>query len=290
MTTCPVCSRDLPAQRGPRARRYCSRACQAKAYRTRQQQRDVHRRAPGEEEDLLAQHDGVPALALADQLSLAARRLADALTAGQPADDVDLGIVARIPVVLAARAHRAAPAAPSATVIDPAADTPAPGRDLPGPADPGHPETSGTSAESSRDDREHAPDTPPPAAADRPKASRDDSRGGSKPTPTAKGIEPRPQKLAQKKALAIVDAADLVRHQEYRENHRWILRSGDTVIGYVEPTYGGASRSGRTGWTGRLDGMTGRRCTTRDGAAADLAQRWIRVVTTAPSRTLTGGR
>jgi hypothetical protein len=292
MTTCSVCGTDLPAQRGPRARRYCSRACQAKAYRTRQQQRDAHRPAPGEEDHLLAQHDGVPALKLADQLALATRRVAGALTAGQVVDDVDLGIVARIPVVLAARAQRAAPAgqaprrperhaAPNATVIDPAADAPAPGRDLPEaavrPAAPGHPKTPDTS-----DARERVPGATAPTAADRTKASRDDS------TVALKRIEPRPQKLARKRAVAIVDAAELVRDPDHRETHRWILRSGSTILGYVEPTYGGASRSGRTGWTGRLSGSTGRRCTTRDQAAADLAQRWMRLVTTAPSRTLTG--
>lgn len=132
------------------------------------------------------------------------------------------------------------------------------------------------------------PVTPAPAATDRAKSSRDDSRGGSKPAPAVKGIKPSQQKLPRKKAQAVVDAAELVRHPEHRENHRWFLRSGDTVIGYVEPSYGGASRSGRNGWTGRLDGMTGRRCATREGVAVDLAQRWIQVVTATPHRTLAG--
>jgi hypothetical protein len=148
MTTCPVCRGDLPAQRGPRARRYCSRACQAKAYRTRQQQRDTHRLTPGDVDRLLAQYDGVPALELADQLALAARRLAGALTAGQPADDFDLGVVARIPVVLAARVHQAAPtthalhgipdcqAAPTATVLDLTTRTPAPRQKRPAAPSP----------------------------------------------------------------------------------------------------------------------------------------------------------
>lgn len=46
MTTCPVCGGALPAQRGPRARRYCSRACQAKAYRARQREAQEQRLAP----------------------------------------------------------------------------------------------------------------------------------------------------------------------------------------------------------------------------------------------------
>ncbi|MFC9618344.1 hypothetical protein ACFRLW_39135 [Streptomyces sp. NPDC056728] len=131
-----------PSAHGPRARRYCSRACQGKAYRTRQQ-RDAHRLALGDEDSLLAGYDGVPALELADQLALAARRLAGALVAGQPADDFDL--VARIPTVLAARAHRAAPAAQAlhgtlvrraaetSTVIDLSPAPPPPARTSPPP-------------------------------------------------------------------------------------------------------------------------------------------------------------
>ncbi len=137
MTACLVCGEDLPARRGPRARRYCSRACQAKAYRARQRQRDAHRLASGGEADLLAEYDGVASPDLADQLVLAARRLAGALDAGQPADDSDLGVVARIPAVLAARARRAGSAgqachgtldarASRATAADPATRAPAP--------------------------------------------------------------------------------------------------------------------------------------------------------------------
>ncbi|MFC9499865.1 hypothetical protein [Streptomyces sp. NPDC056982] len=261
MTTCPVCGADLPAQRGPRARRYCSRACQAKAYRTRQQ-RDAHRLALGDEDSLLAEYDGVPALELADQL---------ALVAGQPADDFDLGVVARIPTVLAARAHRAAPAAQAlhgtlvrraaetSAVIDLSARTPTARQNQP---TTGHSSAPGNGTQASRDD--------------------------SGLTVEPKGIEPRPQKLAMKKARAIAGAAELVRHPGHRDNHRWILRSGDTVIGHVEPSYGGTSRSGRNGWTGRLGGSLGPRCKSRDGAALHLAARWVRLVTTEPSRTLTG--
>jgi hypothetical protein len=292
MAGCPVCGGTLPAQRGPRARRYCSRACQAKAYRTRQRQRNIHRVTPEDEERLLAEYDGTPSLELADQLALAARRLAGALNAGLPVDDFDLGVVARIPVVLAARAFHAAPAVhalhglpdprrasgPSGVVVDLAARTT--GRERSGRAE--------TAAQASRDDREQASGRParagrPSAAPDATKTSRDASRNPAEPAPPAlKGIEPRPQKLSRKKARAIADAAELVRHPQYRDNHRWILQSGDTVIGYVEPTYGGASRSGRNGWAGRLAGQLGPRCRTRDGAAVDMAERWIRLVTSAP--------
>lgn len=287
MTTCPVCGKDLPAQRGPRARRYCSRACQAKAYRARQRQRDTHRLTSGEEAGLLAEYDGVASPELADRLALAARRLAGALDAGQPADDFDLAAVARIPAVLAARAHRAGSAgqarqdisdartASRAAVVDPAPRTPVLGQDR--PAIPG------TGTETSRDGRERTADGPAAAAPGPSTSSRDASRHrADKIRPVPKGIEPRPQKLARKRALALVDAAELVRDVEHRDEHRWILRSGDTVLGHVEPTYGGTSVSGRNGWTGRLGVSTGRRCRTREEAKLDLAARWIRVVTAAP--------
>lgn len=290
MAVCLVCGADLPAQRGPRARLYCSRACQAKAYRARQQQRDAHRLAAAVVPGLLAQYDGVPTSELADQLALAAQRLAAALTAGHPVDDFDLGVLARLPAVLAERAHQAGPAvhAPHGTPDDEeaapaaAAGETAVRRDQTVPATAPADTAAVTGPGASRDDSGRSAGPATRAA----RASRDDSTA----TVTPKGIEPRPQRLARKKARAAVDAAELVRHPEHRDNHGWILRSGDTVIGYVEPTYGGASRSGRNGWTGRLGGHVGPRRRTRDEAAVDLALRWVQLVTAAPKRTITGDR
>ncbi|MGW5124553.1 hypothetical protein ACWEQ7_10955 [Streptomyces sp. NPDC004069] len=275
MTMCLVCGADLPAQRGPRARLYCSRACQAKAYRARQRQRDAHRLAAGDAPGLFTQYEGVPASELADQLGLAARRLAAALTAGHPVDGSDLGVLARIPAVLTARAHQAAAAATAGeTAVRRDQVTAATA-----PADTAAVTRSGSSRDGSgRSARAARPAT---------RAAKT-SRGDSAAQATPKGIEPRPQKLAKKKAHAVVDAAKLVRHPEQRDNHGWILRSGDTVIGHVEPTYGGTSRSGRNGWTGRLGIHPGPRCRTRDEAAVDLAARWIRLVTAPPKRTITG--
>ncbi|MFG2306718.1 hypothetical protein [Actinacidiphila glaucinigra] len=277
MTTCPVCGGDLPAQRGPRARRYCSRACQAKAYRARQQQHYTHRPAAGDVDRLLAEYEEVPSLELADQLALAARRLAGALNDGRPADDRDLGVLARIPAVLTARAHQTAPTpqAPHGIHDDQAAET-----------------TTVTSLDT-RSARQDRPATGSPAPGDSFTVSGTDtqaSRGASGATAESPGIEPKPQKLAMRKARAIADAAELVKDTDYRDSHRWILRSGDTVIGYVEPSYGGTSRSGRNGWISRMGGTLGPRCKSRDGAALDLASRWIRVVTSEPRRTLTGDR
>ncbi|MFJ3310467.1 hypothetical protein ACIPSA_47375 [Streptomyces sp. NPDC086549] len=308
MATCPVCGADLPAPRGPRPRRYCSRACQGKAYRARQRQHSAHRAAAADDPGLLARYADVPSLELADRLALAARRLAGALTAGRGPEDADLDLLARIPVVLAARARRAVPV-PAATVrsgTETSRDDTGSARARPAmpaaEAGQGTPSsrvapteavvdmaarpntTAATATETARNDvARRAPDASPEAHTA--KTSRDDPVAAAS---APRGIEPHPQKLAMKKARAVIDAAELVRHPEHRDNHRWILRSGDTVLGYVEPTYGGASRSGRNGWTGRLGGSTGRRCTTRDGAAADLAARWVRLVTAVPTRTLTG--
>lgn len=279
-----MCGTDLPAQRGPRARRYCSRACQQQAYRARQARHAAHRLPPGGEQLLIAEYDGVPARQLADHLSLAAGRIAGALSAGQPADGHDLDVLARVPVVLAARAHRAcvdhAPAA--ATPRTPTVT--APGLDAPDRPDRAAP----AGARPPRDGSvPSAAAGPEPAARTRPatKTSRDDSRVQAV---ASAGIEPRPQRLARKRALAIAEAAELVRSPEHQETRQWVLRSGDTVLGMVEPTYGGVSRSGRNGWTSRLAGATGQRRPTRQDAATDLADRWLRLVTATPKRTITG--
>jgi hypothetical protein len=306
MGTCAVCGTDLPAQRGPRARRYCSRACQAKAYRARQEQRTSHRATAADEQRLAAEYDAVPSRQLADSLSLAAGRIAGALTAGQAADDHDLGILARIPVVLTARAHQAAAladelptlgAAPTVTVLK-LATPPEPDKSPRGdsaptlktaPPAPQRPSPTKTS----RDDATPAPVTtatepttapPAPRRPRSPQTSRDDS--APLPTWDTTAIKPVPQQLPEKRAQAVVDAAELVRAPDYRDSHTWILRSGDTLLGYVVPSYGGTSRSGRNGWASRLGGSPGPRCRSRDGAAVDLAARWLRVVIAAPK----GGR
>jgi len=128
-----------------------------------------------------------------------------------------------------------------------------------------------------------------PAATPEPKPSRNEpatAAPAAAPLPTwdTTAIKPVPQRLPKKRARAVLDAAELVRAPDYRDSHTWILRSGDTLIGYVVPSYGGASRSGRNGWTGLLGGTPGPRCNGRDGAKLDLATRWLQVVTAAPRR------
>ncbi|WFB82588.1 MULTISPECIES: hypothetical protein [Streptomyces] len=206
---------------------------------------------------------------LADTLAAAARRLATALNAGLPADGPDLGIVARIPVVLAARArqaaptaqalhgapHRSAETAPTDPVPDVATDTALP-----------RPEVQDQSPESSRDDSTPSSATP---------------AGARKKTTTA-----RRKRLSQKAARALADSARLVKGADHRDTHRWNLIAEDgTVLGQVAPSYGGTGRTGRNGWNYRLAesfAVSGR-YKTREEAALQCALAWIRVAT-APVR------
>lgn len=268
MTTCSVCDGVLPAQRGPHARRYCSRACQAKAYRARQRQGSDHRLGPGEERELLEAYAGVSAPELAGSLAAAARRLADALNAGLPADGSDLDVVARIPVVLAARARQAAPAhgipdhrpgGPTSTVIDLGTDVP-----------PSCSEAQAPPSEPSRDDS--TPTSPEPAGA-----------------PEKKTAPARRKRLSQKASRALADSARLVKAADHRDTHRWNLIAEDgTVLGHVEPSYGGTGRTGRNGWNHRLaeSPAASGPYRTREEAAVQCALAWIRVATAPVRRTV----
>ncbi|WP_406723505.1 hypothetical protein WJ438_00750 [Streptomyces sp. GD-15H] len=250
----------------------------------------------------------MPATELADSLAAAARRLAGALNAGLPADGFDLGAVARIPLVLAARARQAAPAAhashgipdrqaaPTVTVRRLAAPPseqhgapePLSSRDaspLPADSAAAHPHT-----EASRDDPVSAPtkkgahrDAAAPRPRRRTQSSRDGSRPSAAPEKTQEGIRPRPQELSQRAARQIADSAELVRNPDYRDTHRATVRSGATVLGYVEPSYGGTSSSGRNGWIGSVaPGHHGPVRKTQQQAAVDVALSWIRIVTAKP--------
>ncbi|MFP8886771.1 hypothetical protein [Streptomyces mangrovi] len=294
MAMCSVCGGELPAQRGPRARRYCSRACQAKAYRARQRQGQERRTAPEEERELMEAYAGVAATELADSLAAAARRLAGALSAGEPPSASDLKAVVRIPAVLAARARQGIqavnpqPGSPDHSGPLAVADSPDPR-----PAQDGQshgPRFRNRPTE--EEPRRTAVQSPPP------QAPRDDSvapppepteapRGG---TP-AKTAPARRKRLSQKAARSVADSARLTKNANHRDNHRWDLIAEDgTVLGYVEPSYGGTGRTGRNGWNYRLAdsfAVSGP-YRTREEAAVQCALAWIRVVTAPVRRTLTG--
>jgi hypothetical protein len=251
---CPVCRGAVPPTRGPRPRRYCSRACQAKAYRERQAATAATSVASVDEQAAVARYAGISSRAVADLLATAAQRTAEALSAQRTADESDLETLASAPVALTARTR---------------ADTGAHHADA-GVSDPKR-----TVA--------HAA-APAAQAPDTPQASRDDSQASAQPVaaPTA-ARPPARRRLTQKKATAIAGTAQLVKHPDHRENNRRIVQAEDgTVLGYVDPSYGGTSRSGRDGWIGRTaDALatSGGRQKTRQDAAVQVALAWIRVMT-----------
>ncbi|KIE24627.1 hypothetical protein LK08_23760 [Streptomyces sp. MUSC 125] len=307
MARCEICGTEMVQGRG-RARRTCSAKCRQAAYRRnraaevealRAQARDTGPAESSRNEPAPAPHPvAVPDpgplpepvasawLGLVEVMGLAARRM------GQ--DWAEYEITPRIPATTAedvAHAIRCRAGKLADAVTAHAARTES-SRNEPA-------ESAATAGPVLRPAGKSPAYEPAPAVAsrDEPKAARRPrpataARAGSAPaepaTGKAVGIKPEPQRLARKRAQAVIDAAELVRDPEHRDNHRWILRSGDTVLGYVEPSYGGTSRSGRNGWVGRLAGLTGPRGATRDAAAVDLAMRWMRLVTAAPKRTITG--
>jgi hypothetical protein len=131
---------------------------------------------------------------------------------------------------------------------------------------------------------------PRPARRTAEEPARDETARGSAPE-APQGIEAKPQKMPRKRAMAVLDTSELVRVPgSDRHSSRWVLRSGETVLGYVQPSYGGASRSGRNGWQALLPGEhQSRPQPTRDAAAVELARKWVALVTSAPRRTITGG-
>ncbi|MET8218054.1 hypothetical protein [Streptomyces hirsutus] len=229
--------------------------------------------APGEERELLEAYADVPAMELAENLAAAARRLAGALNAGLPTDGFDLDVVARVPIVLAARARQTAPAAQARHGIPDhrfKASTVAV-IDLATNATPPRPEVQDPPFEPSRDGS--VPPSPEPVGA---------------PEKTAPA---RRKRLSQKAARAVADGARLVKDADHRDTHRWNLIAEDgTVLGHVEPSYSGTSRTGRNGWNHRLAdtfAVSGR-YRTRDEAAVQCALAWTRFATTPLRRTLTG--
>jgi hypothetical protein len=281
VTACPICQGPVPQPARGRPRAYCSRACQAKGYRARAAAAAVSVPArvemPGE--------SGTPLREYGEAVLLAAREMARVLDDGAaaPAVAVRLARAARdlaawadgIAVPAPAPAPAAAPAPPRIPARDEIRESKKP---EPRPA-------RGTAPIPSRDET-GAEKEPQPQRRSR-RTVKESTRAESPaavPTWETTAIKPVPQKLPKKKAAAVLDAAELVRHPDYQDNHRWILRSGDVLIGYVVPSYGGASRSGRNGWVGSLGGAPGPRCHSRDGAKMDLAAQWLRLVTATPKR------
>jgi hypothetical protein len=87
--------------------------------------------------------------------------------------------------------------------------------------------------------------------------------------------------LSANQARAVIEGATLVKAPSWPEDRRWhVIAADGTVLVVVEPSYGGASRTGRNGWTWWLH--AGARTlnppqATREAAVAGLGawERWV---------------
>jgi hypothetical protein len=256
---CEGCGTPLPPD-ARRNARYHSGACRTAAWRTR-----TANAAPVEDE----RTSSIPARSLADALTASVGRTARALAAGEAVDAFD---VDRIQVISNALVARAMAANPEVDWTDSAP----------------RPTTAVVQLKPSRDGS--APRTPEQTAEPVPAVKADPSRDGSqgegtvgRPPATAR---PGPLRMSRKQALAVIDAAALEKADDWRESSRWVLRSGETVIGVLAPDYSGLKRNG---WSGTVHETTVRteRRPTREAAAVPLADSWLRQVTAKPRKSVT---
>ncbi|WP_329472722.1 hypothetical protein OIE75_29690 [Streptomyces sp. NBC_01723] len=90
------------------------------------------------------------------------------------------------------------------------------------------------------------------------------------------------RRLSVKAARAILDAAEIVKAPDWSETHRWHVVSDGRTLVVIEPSYGGASRTGRNGWNWWLaEGSRSRHQPepTRQAAAARGLAAWQRWAT-----------
>lgn len=255
---CEHCASPIP-EGARKDSRYCSRRCRTAAWRQRASAAPDP--VPVEDE----RTTGIAARDLAAALDSSARRTASALNAGEPADPFDLDRLAVISNALIARARAAHPDAewddtaphPTTTVLQLRPAVPEPSRDASG-----------------------ARRTPTPHA----KPSRDAS-SSSRPAAKKNTTLAKPLRLTRKKALVLLDTAELVKDSEHRENGRWHLIAADgTVIAHVAPNYTALKRSGWNAWPHESTPNTRDRHPTREAAAAYAADSWLRSVTAKPRR------
>ena len=292
MAQCEICGTEVVQGRG-RARRTCSAACRQKSHRQRQAEQLAALRATATSPALAlvpptlttaSAPDGSPAGRIrAAGADLAAAIEHAALRAAKDWDTTELvqGIPRYATPSNVAADIRSLTDRVVAAVL---ASTPASSRNGPEPGtDPADAVTAPTG--SFRDEPTTAvpaPTTPESPATD---------TGSSRNDPPVKPVPARRKRLTQKAARAIADSAQLVKDPGHRDNHRWNVVADDgTVLGHVEPSYGGTSRSGRNGWKYRLRDSFGGHgpYKTREQTAVHCALAWVRVATAPVHRTLTG--
>jgi hypothetical protein len=256
MARCEVSGTEVVQGRG-RARRTCSAACRQKAHRRRQAEQVAELRAAATRPALTP----VPPIALDDsaagRIRAAGAQLADAVehaarcaaanwAAPGIAPDAMVGRLGEVQHHVDKVMAAILASVPEMSRNEPVAAVPVP-------------------------DGREAPAADSELSRDEPAVER---------SPTA-----RRKRLTQKAARVIADRARLVRDERHEG---WLLRDDETstVLGRIEPSYGGTSSSGRNGWVYRVDGSFARNgpYKTRDKAAVPCALSWMRLVTAAPRR------
>lgn len=209
---------------------------------------------------------------------------------GPRADDSPAGPIRAAGAALAAAVEHAASAAEEGACLDDslaalerryaglvdavrAAIGPKPSRNEPAVVAPARPRAAGPGA-----DRPDPADAAPlPRDAVRPEPSRNE--------PGSPARTPKRLHLSRKKALALMETAEMVKSEHYQETGTWDVVGADgTVICHVGPHYNNLRRNGWNAWP---HGSTPNRrdhYPTRERAAAAGADGWLRIVTAKPRR------
>lgn len=93
--------------------------------------------------------------------------------------------------------------------------------------------------------------------------------------------------MSARRAQEIIDNAELVKAPDWSDTRNWHVAAGEDVLVIIEPSYGGASRTGRNGWNWRLaDGGHARNQpeSTREKAAVAGLLAWQRRATSKETR------
>lgn len=286
MAQCEVCGNEVVQGRG-RARRTCSAACRQKAHRQRQAQQVAELRAVATGPALrlappVAPADDSPAgriraagAELAKLIDLAAWRASTGWSSHEVNAQFSIASAAEDNAAVIRMVAEEVVAAVLASAPEASRNEPESGT---APAD--------TTAHAGLSRDEPTVAVPAPVTPEGPVADA----GPSRDKPAVKAATPaRRKRLTQKAARAVADRSHLVRDERHEG---WLLRDEETgtVLGHVEPSYGGTSVSGRNGWTYRVDGSFARTgpYKTRDKAAVQCALSWMRMATAPVRNTITG--
>jgi hypothetical protein len=275
MAQCEVCGTDMTQGRG-RARRTCSAACRQAAHRRRQAEQLATLRTATRPAPTLAPPVAEPVvLPVADdspagQIRAAGAQLLAAVEAAawRAAQDWDTDTSGALPGhrrTMPADAVAAVRSLAEQTVAAILTSAPETSRNEPAPA---------------------APVATAPAPAAPPARPKPTGPAAPEPSRNEPQTVPARKRMSRKAALAVADSAQLVKDADHRDNHVWhVVAEDGTVLGHVEPSYGGTSRSGRNGWAYRTaeSSVSKGPHPTRDAAGIQCSLAWVRGVTT-PAR------